>query len=314
MFRGLSFIPVDTKIPFLAFRRIFLVISTTLLVGSILLIVFKGLNFGIDFRGGILMDVKTAGAADLASMRQSLSGLGLGEVGLQEFGDSDNVLIRLQRQPGGEAAQQEAIAKVREALGPNVEYRRVEQVGPQVSRELLRQGMLATGLAILGIIAYIWFRFEWQFAIGATIAELHDVITTLGLFALLGLDFNLTSVAALLTIAGYSVNDTVVVYDRVRENLRKYKTMPLDQLLDLSLNQTLSRTINTTLTVVIALSALYLLGGEVLRGFSVAMLWGAFIGVYSTLGAAVPILIYFKLRPAAKPADDVAIETSGERG
>jgi preprotein translocase SecF subunit len=314
MFRGLNFVPADTKIPFLAFRKVFLVISATLIVGSILLVLFKGLNFGIDFRGGILMDIKTAGPADLASMRQSLSNLGLGEVGLQEFGDRENVLIRLQRQPGGEAAQQEAISKVRDALGPSVEYRRVEQVGPQVSNELLRLGMLATALSLLGIIVYIWFRFEWQFAIGATIAELHDVITTLGLFALLGLDFNLTSVAALLTIAGYSINDTVVVYDRVRENLRKYKTMPLDQLLDLSLNQTLSRTINTAATVVIALLALYFFGGEVLRGFSIAMLWGAFIGIYSTLGAAVPILIYFKLRPSTKPAGDVALEVTGDRG
>lgn len=312
MLRGWSYIPPNTAIPFLRWRKVCFALSTLMIVGSLLLIFFKGFNLGIDFKGGILLDVKTSGPADLAEIRRTLGGLGLGDVSLQEFGAPDTILIRLPMQPGGEAAQHAAVQRVREALGDNIDYRRVELVGPQVSNELFINGMWALAASVLGIVVYIWFRFEWPFAIGAIIAEAHDVITTLGLFALLGLEFNMTIVAAVLTIAGYSINDTVVVYDRVRENLRKYKTMPLEELLNLSLNQTLSRTVNTSLATALAVLALHFLGGEVIHGFSTAMLWGLCIGVYSTVAAAVPLLMYFPLRRlgVAKPEADAAAESS----
>jgi preprotein translocase subunit SecF len=307
-FRGIPNIPQDINIPFMRWKWYYLAFSTVLIIASVALFLMKGLNYGIDFAGGILIDIKTEGPADLAKMRSSLSELGLGEVALQEFGLSDNVLIRVQRQPGDDKAQMAAIDRIKEALGPGVEYRRVETVGPQVSSELFVNGLIALFGAIGGIIVYIWFRFEWQFAIGAVMGELHDVISTIGLFALLGLEFNLTSIAALLTIAGYSINDTVVVYDRVRENLRKYKTMPIARLLDMSINQTLSRTFMTGGTTLLALLALYFLGGEVLRGFALAMIWGVIIGTYSSIGAAVPLLVFFKLRQGAPTAaDDQAV-------
>ena len=303
--RGLRYIPYDTKIPFMAWRWFYLAFSSIMIIGSILLFSFKGLNYGIDFSGGILLDIRTDAPADLAAMRQALDDLGLGEVALQEFGDSNTVLVRVQRQPGDEKAQAAAVEKVKSALGPAVEYRRIELVGPQVSSELFTNGLIALVAAIGGIIVYVWFRFEWQFAVGAVIAELHDIISTIGLFALFGMEFNLTTVAALLTIAGYSMNDTVVVYDRVRENLRKYKTLPMSELLNLSLNQTLSRTAMTGLTTLLALLALYIFGGEVIRGFALAMIWGVLIGTYSSIGAAVPLLVAFNLRrggPATKEA------------
>ncbi len=308
--RGFQYIPPDTKIPFMRWRRVYLVFSTCLIVGSILLFAIRGLNLGIDFSGGILLEIRTEGPADLAALRSTLGGLDLGEVGLQEFGASNDVLVRIERPKGDETAQQATIETIKQALGPGIDYRRVEVVGPQVSSELFTNGLLALFAAIGGIVLYIWFRFEWQFAIGAVIAELHDVISTIGLFALLGLEFNLTTVAALLTIAGYSINDTVVVYDRVRENLRKYKTMPIDQLLDLSLNQTLSRTFNTGLTTLLALLALYIFGGEVIRGFALAMIWGVLIGTYSSIGAAVPLLVVFNLRRGPTARGEPAKEAS----
>ena len=306
--RGIRYIPPDLNIPFMRWKRFYLVFSSVLIVGSIAIFLAKGLNYGIDFAGGILIEVKTEGAADLAKMRATLGDLGLGEVALQEFGLSDDVLIRVERQPGDDKAQTAAIDRIKTALGPGVEYRRIEMVGPQVSSELFINGLIALFGAVGGIIVYIWFRFEWQFAIGAVIAELHDVISTIGLFALFGLEFNLTTIAALLTIAGYSINDTVVVYDRVRENLRKYKTMPIEHLLDVSINQTLSRTFNTGGTTLLALLALYFLGGEVLRGFALAMIWGVLIGTYSSIGAAVPLLVFFKLRQGRVGAVDEAVE------
>ena len=312
--RGLQIIPPDTKIPFMRWRNAYLIFSTILFAGSILLVIFKGLNYGIDFAGGILIDVRMPGPADLGEMRTVLGDLQLGEVALQEFGDDDTVLIRVERQPGDEKVQAAAVDKIKAALGPGVEYRRIELVGPQVSQELFTNGLIALFGAIGGIIVYIWFRFEWQFAIGAVIAELHDVVTTVGLFALTGLEFNLTSIAALLTIAGYSINDTVVVYDRVRENLRKYKTMPIVELLDLSVNQTLSRTFNTGLTTLIALTSLYIFGGEVISGFSLAMIWGVLIGTYSSVCAAVPLLVFFNLRHGkAAAADEEAVEPTPRR-
>lgn len=296
--RGLSLVPANTKIPFMAARKVFLAASLLIVVASIGLFVVRGLNYGIDFVGGIILEIRTQGPADLTTMRTSLSGLGLGEVALQEFGAPEEVLIRIQRQEGGEEAQQQAVETVKAALGSSVEYRRTEFVGPKVSEELFWRGLEAVAFALGAILVYIWFRFEWQFGLGAVAALIHDVISTIGIFALLGLEFNLSTVAAILTIAGYSINDTVVVYDRLRENLRKYKTMPLATVFDLAINETLSRTTMTSFTTLLALIALYVFGGEVIRGFCFAMIWGIVIGTYSSICVATPLLIYLKLRPS----------------
>jgi len=290
--RGLRLIPAGVNLQFISKRLIFFVFSGLLVVMSVGLFTIKGVNYGIDFKGGILIEVRTPDAADPGAMRLALSDLGLGEIALQEFGAPTDVLIRVQRQEGGEKAQQAAVEKVKAALGPEVEYRRTEFVGPKVSEELFWDGVMAVTFAILAILVYIWFRFEWQFGIGAVVALVHDVLSTIGLFSLLGLEFNLSTVAAILTIAGYSINDTVVVYDRVRENLRKFKTMPLAELFNRSINETLSRTVMTSVTTLLALLSLYLLGGEVLRGFSFAMIWGVIIGTYSSVCLAVPMLLY----------------------
>ena len=294
--RLLRLIPPGTKIRFIDRRGVFFVFSALLVAASVAMFAVKGLNYGIDFKGGILLDIRTQGPADLAKLRRSLADLGLGEASLQTFGAADDVLIRLEQQEGDEQAQQAAVAKVKEALGPGVEYRRTEFVGPQVSEELFWDGIYAVSAAILAILVYIWFRFEWQFGLAAVIALLHDVLSTIGIFSLVGLEFNLTTVAAVLTIAGYSINDTVVVFDRVRENLRKYKSMPLRELFNLSINQTLSRTTLTSFTTLLALVALYTLGGEVIRGFSFGMIWGVVIGTYSSICLAVPLLLYLHVR------------------
>ena len=296
--KALNLIPADVDIGFIPKRKLFFVFSALLLAASVALTLIKGLNFGIDFKGGILIEVRTEGPANIADMRGKLSTLGLGDIALQEFGEPTDVLIRIQRQPGGDAAQQEAVNAVKGALEESVQYRRTEFVGPQVSAELLEDGIMAVSLAMLAILVYIWFRFEWQFGVGAVIALVHDVTTTIGIFALLGFEFNLST--AVLTIAGYSINDTVVVYDRVRENLRKYKTMPLAELLNLSINNTLSRTLVTSLTTLLALLALFFLGGEVIRDFSFAMIWGVVVGTYSSICIAVPLLLYFGLDDKAR--------------
>jgi len=298
--RGLHLIPVGINLQFLPKRKSFFVFSALLVAASVALFLMRGLNYGIDFQGGIMIEVKTKGPADISQMRGTLSGLGLGEVNLQEFGAPDDVLIRIQKQEGGEKAQADAVIKVKGALGAGVEYRRTEFVGPKVSDELFWDGVMAVGLAILAILVYIWFRFEWQFGLGAVIALLHDVLSTIGLFSLLGLEFNLSTVAAILTIAGYSINDTVVVYDRVRENLRKYKTLAMEDLLNRSVNETLSRTVITSVTTLLALLALYFLGGEVIRDFSLAMIWGVVIGTYSSICLAVPLLLYLDVEGRAR--------------
>jgi preprotein translocase subunit SecF len=293
--RGLKLIPAGVNLSFIPKRTKFFGFSVILILASITLFLVKGLNYGIDFQGGILIEVRTEKAANIGLMRRQLSTLGLGEVALQEFGAPTDVLIRVQRQEGGEKAQQVAVDKVKALFGDAVDYRRTEFVGPKVSSELFWDGVLAVGLAILAILIYIWFRFEWQFGLGAIIALTHDVLSTIGIFALMGFEFNLSTVAAILTIAGYSINDTVVVYDRVRENLRKYKKMPLSELLNNSINQTLSRTVITSLTTLLALLALFFLGGAVLRDFSFAMIWGVVIGTYSSICLAVPLLLYLHL-------------------
>jgi len=261
---------------------------------SVGLFVTVGLNLGIDFKGGLLMEVKTQGPADLATMRSKIDGLHLGEASLQNFGAPDEVLIRLPQQTGGDKAQETAITAVKKVLGEGIEYRRQEVVGPSVGSELIRAGALATVLALAAILVYIWFRFEWQFGVGATISTIHDVVTTVGLFAIFQLEFNLTTLAAILTVAGYSINDTVVIYDRVRESMRKHRTMDFRDLINLALNETLSRTILTVSTVALAVLSLLFFGGEVLKGFSIAMLWGIVIGTYSSLFIAAPIIYYIQ--------------------
>ncbi len=306
MFRGISLIPPGTKIPFMRLRFVFFSLSAILLLVSLGLFTVRGLNYGIDFVGGIVIEVQTPGPADLAAMRSQLGQLGLGGVALQEFGAPDEVLIRIQRQEGGDEAQQQAVEAVRAALGTAVQYRRTEFVGPKVSEDLFWSGVYAVSLSLLAMLVYIWFRFEWQFGLGAVIALLHDVISTIGLFSLLSLEFNLSTVAAVLMIAGYSINDTVVVYDRVREDLRKYKTMDLPRLFDIAINGTLSRTTLTSFTTLLALFALYLLGGEVIRGFSLAMIWGILVGTYSSICVAVPLLLYLGVRRGPSTAEAVA--------
>ena len=294
--RHLTLVPTVTNIQFVNKKTLFFAFSALLVLASVALFTIRGLNYGIDFKGGILIEVRMPTAAGLGEMRRSLSGLGLGEVALQEFGTPTDVLIRVQRQKGGEGAQQQAVESVKTALGTGVEYRRTEFVGPKVSEELFWDGVYAVGAAIFAILLYIWFRFEWQFGLGAVIALVHDVLTTIGVFALLGFEFNLSTVAAILTIAGYSINDTVVVYDRVRENLRRYKKMPLAEVLNESINATLSRTVVTSVTTLLALLALYFMGGEVIRDFSFAMIWGVVIGTYSSICLAVPLLLHLNVR------------------
>ncbi len=306
--RGLRLIPADINLSFIPKRVMFFIFSGLLVAASAGMFLSKGLNYGIDFKGGILIEVRTTQAADIGDMRKTLGGLGLGEVALQEFGQPTDVLIRVQRQDGDERAQQVAVEKVKAALGSGIDYRRTEFVGPKVSEELLWDGVMAVSLAILAILVYIWFRFEWQFGLGAVVALSHDVATTIGIFALLGLEFNLSTVAAVLTIAGYSINDTVVVYDRVRENFRKYKKLEFGQLLNDSVNQTLSRTVMTSVTTLLALMALYFLGGAVIRDFSFAMIWGVIIGTYSSICLAVPMLMYLDVDRGGALVGEAAAE------
>ncbi len=300
--RAFRFVPDKTHIDFMRYRILCLAASVVAIVVSAILAFYPGPNYGIDFEGGILMEVQTPGPADIAAMRDRLTALDLGGVALQEFGAEDDVLIRVQRQEGDDAAQQAAVTQVRAAVDDlyanegAVDYRRVEYVGPKVSDELLRDGLMAVGFSLIAVLIYVWFRFEWQYGIGAIAALLHDVFATVGFFVLTGLEVNLTTVAAILTIVGYSLNDTVVIFDRVRENLRRYKTMPMVDLLNASVNETLARTVMTSGTTLVALLALFIFGGEVIRGFTAAMIWGVLIGTYSTVYIATPILLYLNLR------------------
>ena len=288
----IKLLPDHPNFGFVKKRMIFFVFSGLLVAASVGLFLTKGLSYGIDFTGGIMIEVKTPEPNQIGDMRAKLNKLELGSIELQEFGAPDDILIRIPAQVGGEKANQAAVNAVKASLGDGVEYRRTELVGPKVSDELFWNGMYAVISAILAILVYIWFRFEWQFGLGAVVALSHDVITTIGVFSLIQHEFNLATVAAVLTIAGYSINDTVVVFDRVRENLRKYKTKPMDELLNQSANETLSRTVMTSLTTLLALVALYFLGGEIIRDFAFAMIWGVLIGTYSSVCLAVPLLLH----------------------
>ncbi len=313
MFHPVVIIRRIPGIDFMGLHRLGFALSALLTLGSIVLFLVQGLNYGIDFSGGTLIEVRTPGPADLARMRGTLDGLGLGEVSLQGFGGPDDVLIRVARQPGDDKAQMQAVAKVKAALPPELDYRRTEVVGPKVGGELIQAGVIATVLALVAIALYVWLRFEWPFGVGAMLSTLHDTITTVGLFSLLQIEFNLTTLAAILTIAGYSVNDTVVIYDRMRETLRKYKTMDFRALINKSLNETLSRTILTVSTVALAVLSLLIFGGEVLRGFSIAMLWGIVVGTYSSLFIAAPILYYIRPRRASRAKEGEAPPAETQR-
>src|SRR6266436_4566470 len=312
--RPLIVIRRTPNIDFMAWHNIGFAVSLLLTLSSIVLFLTVGLNYGIDFVGGTLIEVRsTSGPADLAAMRQKLDALHIGDASLQGFGPPTDVLIRLPRQPGGDAAQEKVVQLARQALGQGIEYRRTEVVGPSVGSELIQAGVKATILALLAIAGYIWFRFEWQFGVGGMISTLHDVVTTVGLFALFQIEFNLTTLAAILTVAGYSVNDTVVIYDRVRESMRKYRTMPFRDLINLALNETLSRTILTVSTVALAVLSLLVFGGEVLKGFSIAMMWGIVIGTYSSLFIAAPLLYYIRPKRGTEAKKAAGAEGAAER-
>ena len=288
-------------------RRKWLSISAAAMIVCVVILLVRGLNFGVDFKGGIQVEVKTSGPADLAAFRSGLGNLGLGEVALQEFGSNDRLLIRLERQAGPETKQTEAVEKVRSeirVIDPSASIERTEVVGPKVSDELATAGILSVILASLAMLVYIWVRFEWPFAVGAIATLVLDVTKTVGFFSLTGLDFNLTAIAALLTLVGYSVNDKVVVYDRMRENMRLYKSMPFRDLINLSINETLSRTILTGITGIAVLTSLYIFGGEVIRNFNFAMLFGVVIGTYSSIFIAAPMISYFGIPREGGMADE----------
>jgi len=296
----LRLISDNTTIKFIRLKTFSFSLSAALSILAILSVVFIGLNFGIDFKGGILLEVRTANNISISDIRKELSNLNIGEVSIQEFGAKSDYLIRVERQKGSDNAQQIAVEALKgvlnSAFADGIEYRRLEYVGPTVSKDLISDGVMAIFFAIVAMLAYIWFRFELPFAIGAIVALLHDIILTLGVFSILGLEFNLSTVAAILLIIGYSMNDTVVVYDRIRENLRKFKKMELKSLLDKSINETLTRTINTTITTMLALGALYLIGGQIISDFAFAMLWGIIVGTYSSIFIASTILVYLNIR------------------
>ncbi|MBZ9846398.1 protein translocase subunit SecDF [Mesorhizobium sp. CA14] len=300
-----TFIPPGTKIPFMGIRRWTFALSSTLSILSVVGFLTLGINYGIDFKGGSIIEVQSKkGDADLGDIRNRLSELNIGEIQVQQFGAPNDVLIRVGTQDAGENAEQTVIDKVRGELQDQYDFRRVEVVGPTVSGELAKQGTIAMLIALAGILLYVWFRFEWQFAVGAIVATVHDVVMTIGFFVLTGLEFNQSSLAAILTIIGYSLNDTIVVYDRVREDLRRYKKMPLPQLLNNAINETLSRTTLTSVTTSLALLALVLFGGEVIRSFTLAMLFGVVFGTYSSIFIAAPLLILFRLRPQAATEEE----------
>jgi preprotein translocase subunit SecF len=304
----LKLVPSETKIDFLRLRKPALGFSSLLVAASILLFTFVGLNLGIDFRGGILIEARsTSGVADVAGVRADLGKLGLGDISLQEFGSQSDILVRVQRQEGDEAAQLVAIQAITATLGDGYEIRRTEFVGPTVGAELAENGIWAVVCALLAIMVYIWFRFEWQFSIAAIIALAHDVLSTIGLFALTSFEFNLATVAAILTIAGYSINDTVVLFDRIRENLRRYKSYEQRDILNISMNETLSRTVMTSVTTLLALLAIVVFGGAVLRDFALAMMWGVVIGTYSSLFVAVGILAIFDLKRHVEEDEDPGV-------
>ncbi len=297
MFKPFHIIPNNTNIQFLKFRYISIILSVVLVVLSLIFGLLGFLNFGIDFKGGILLEIRSKSEiADIPKLRKDLSKFHLGELSIQEFGRNTDALIRFQKQDGDENIQSKKLIEVKEFLSIEYDVRRTEFVGPVVGKELQRTSFWAIIIALVGILFYIWFRFEWQFAIAAILALFHDVVLTIGLYAVTNFEFNLSTVAAILTIAGYSINDTVVVFDRIRENLRKFKSANQIDIMNKSLNETLSRTITTSLTTLLALIAIFYFGGEVLSNFTLTMIWGVLIGTYSSIFVASATLTFFNIR------------------
>ncbi|MBQ8661837.1 MAG: protein translocase subunit SecF [Alphaproteobacteria bacterium] len=301
MMKIFKWVTKDTTIDFMKARKFTYALSALMIVLSIACIAIKGFNYGIDFSGGILMELKAAQPIDVEQVRKELNTVALEDINIQTIGEAgDEIMIRAQASNLDEKEQMKAVNEIKKVLGSDYEYRRVELVGPQVGGELKKDGVIASLIAILAISAYIWFRFEWQFAIGAMVGLIHDIVTTLGLLSLLDFDFSLTTVAAILTLAGYSVNDTVVTYDRIRENLRKYKKMPQYELLNKSINDIFSRTILTGLTTLLASLALLVWGGDTLRSFSFTIAWGVVVGTYSSIYVSAVMLNLFDLRKSAE--------------
>ena len=286
-------------INFNKFYKLFNLISLSLVVASVLLLFFKGLNFGVDFKGGTLIELRSNDKnINVTSLRQSFSKMNLGDFNVKKFGNDNDFLIKIEKKDTSANAIEVIKKNLTSSLGGSFNFRRVENVGPKVSSELLKSGIIAIALSLAAMLFYIWIRFEWQFSLGAILALFHDVIITLGLFSLFSLEINLSIVAAVLTIVGYSMNDTVVIYDRVRENLRKFSDIKIYELTNISINETLSRTISTSATTLLALVSIYLFGGEILKGFSLAMIMGVIFGTYSSIYIANPILV--KLRVSQK--------------
>ncbi len=303
------FIKQTPKISFIENRKKFYILSLFFAIISIFSLWFKELNFGIDFKGGLLVEIKLENDIELESLRNNIATLNYGDFTLQKLDNSnDNFLIKIELSSDLQGNQETLIARLKEKVQNNyeekVDYRRIEYVGPTVSNELIMTGIMAIVIAIFSMLIYIWFRFELPFAIGAVLALIHDTILTIGMFSITSLEFNLSTVAAILLIIGYSMNDTVVVYDRVRENLKKFKRLDTFSLLNKSINETLSRTINTTATTILALLALFIFGGNIIKDFSLAMIWGIVIGTYSSILIATPILLNMKIRKTNKESEE----------
>ena len=313
MFR-LKLVPQDTALDFFRFWRYTFGASAVAMVLSLLIFAIVGLNFGIDFRGGTSIRTEAAQPVDVGAYRDALSPLALGDVAITEvfdptFRDDQNVaLVRIQAQEGEESVSPAVVAEIEaalQALDPSLRFTSVESVGPKVSGELIQSAIIAVALALAAVLFYVWIRFEWQFSVGAVAALVHDVVLTIGIFTILQIRFDLAIIAALLTIVGYSLNDTVVVFDRVRENLIKYKKRPLKEVLNISVNETLSRTVMTSVTTLLALIALFVLGGDVIRGFVFAMIWGVVVGTYSSVFVASAVLLWLGVtRDWSKTSDD----------
>ncbi len=271
------------------------ILSISFFAVSIFFIYFKGLNYGIDFKGGTLIELRVDNKVEASSIRSSLNTMNLGDINVKKFGKEGDYLIKIEQKNTNNNLIPKIKKKLSDNLNSEINFRRVESVGPKVSAELLESSIIAITLALTAMLFYIWIRFEWQFSVGSIIALFHDVTITLGIFSILSLEINLSIIAAVLTIVGYSMNDTVVIYDRIRENLNKYTKISIDEIANLSINETLSRTIITSVTTLLALFSIYILGGEILRGFSFAMILGVLIGTYSSIFVASPILKYFKV-------------------
>jgi len=294
----LRFFPANTRIPFMRWRWIWFFFSASLMIAVFALFFSRGLTLGIDFTGGMLMDIRSEQPVKLAPLRAALSGGEFGEVALQHFGDKHEILLRIQAREGENQAQkvEQVKEKLTSILGQGLDFRQIDYVGPSVGRELVEAGYMSVGLSVIAILFYVWFRFEWQFGLGAILALVHDATMMVGFYLVTGFEFGLTSIAAILTIVGYSINDSVVIYDRIRENMRRYKQMPLEELLNQSINETLSRTVLTAGTTALAALALVLFGGQTLLGFSSALLFGVVFGTYSSIYISAPVLLYLNLR------------------